>query len=104
MRINNLSTERSVSLVIAGDSRREPDSLTEPAWITIARQKQWGTQQEQELDGEKPVTPDTKSDTEKQNKEKERTEVLTVQICDDFILLHFRNIPLIHCCFTTQMP
>ncbi|XP_040517228.1 CRACD-like protein isoform X4 [Gallus gallus] len=66
--------ERSVSLVIAGDSRREPDSLTEPAWITIARQKQWGTQQEQELDGEKPVTPDTKSDTEKQNKEKERTE------------------------------
>uniref|UniRef100_A0A8C9EYZ3 KIAA1211 like n=1 Tax=Pavo cristatus TaxID=9049 RepID=A0A8C9EYZ3_PAVCR len=66
--------ERSVSLVIAGDSRREPDSPTEPAWITIARQKQWGTQQEQELDGEKPVTPDTKSDTEKQNKEKERTE------------------------------
>lgn len=104
MRINNLSTERSVSLVIAGDSRREPDSPTEPAWITIARQKQWGTQQEQELDGEKPVTPDTKSDTEKQNKEKERTEVLTVQICDDFILLHFRNIPLIHCYFTTQMP
>ncbi|XP_042666149.1 CRACD-like protein [Centrocercus urophasianus] len=66
--------ERSVSLVIPGDSRREPDSPTEPAWITIARQKQWGTQQEQELDGEKPVTPDTKSDTEKQNKEKERTE------------------------------
>ncbi|XP_010725989.1 uncharacterized protein KIAA1211-like homolog isoform X1 [Meleagris gallopavo] len=66
--------ERSVSLVIAGDSRREPDSPTEPAWITIARQKQWGMQQEQELDGEKPVTPDTKSDTEKQNKEKERTE------------------------------
>uniref|UniRef100_A0A8C3L2W9 KIAA1211 like n=1 Tax=Chrysolophus pictus TaxID=9089 RepID=A0A8C3L2W9_CHRPC len=66
--------ERSVSLVIAGDSRREPDSPTEPAWITIARQKQWGTQQEQELDGEKPVTLDTKSDTEKQNKEKERTE------------------------------
>ncbi|XP_072208443.1 CRACD-like protein isoform X2 [Excalfactoria chinensis] len=64
--------ERSVSLVIAGDSRREPDSSTEPAWITIARQKQWGTQQE--LDGDKPATPDTKSDTEKQSKEKERTE------------------------------
>ncbi|XP_021268543.1 uncharacterized protein KIAA1211-like homolog isoform X3 [Numida meleagris] len=66
--------ERSVSLVIAGDSRREPDSPTEPAWITIARQKQWGTQQEHELDGEKPLTPDAKSDTEKQSKEKERTE------------------------------
>uniref|UniRef100_A0A669QIM7 KIAA1211 like n=1 Tax=Phasianus colchicus TaxID=9054 RepID=A0A669QIM7_PHACC len=81
--------KRSVSLVIAGDSRREPDSPTEPAWITIARQKQWGTQQEQELDGEKPVTLDTKSDTEKQNKEKERTEVFTIQICNDFVLLHF---------------
>lgn len=58
----------------AGDSRRDPDSPTEPAWITIARQKQRGTQQEQEPDREKLVTPDAKSDTEKQNKEKERTE------------------------------
>ncbi|XP_040400184.1 CRACD-like protein isoform X3 [Cygnus olor] len=67
--------ERSMSsLVTAGDSRRDPDSPTEPAWITIARQKQRGTQQEQELDREKLVTPDAKSDTEKQNKEKERTE------------------------------
>ncbi|XP_015706194.1 uncharacterized protein KIAA1211-like homolog isoform X2 [Coturnix japonica] len=69
--------ERSVSLVTAGDSRREPDSPAEPAWITIARQKQWGTQQE--LDGDKPATPDTKSDTEKQSKEKERTEVSVKQ-------------------------
>nr|XP_013036182.1 CRACD-like protein isoform X4 [Anser cygnoides] len=67
--------ERSMpSLVTAGDSRRDPDSPTEPAWITIARQKQRGTQQEQEVDREKLVTPDAKSDTEKQNKEKERTE------------------------------
>ncbi|XP_065597236.1 CRACD-like protein isoform X2 [Cyrtonyx montezumae] len=71
--------ERSVSLVIAGDSRREPDSSTEPAWITIARQKQWGMLHEQELDGDKPVTPDAKSDTEKQNKEKERTEASVKQ-------------------------
>ncbi|OXB57511.1 hypothetical protein ASZ78_000243 [Callipepla squamata] len=70
--------ERSVSLMI-GDSRREPDSSTEPAWITIARQKQWGTLQEQELDGEKPVTLDAKSDTEKQKKEKERTEASVKQ-------------------------
>ncbi|XP_035171473.1 CRACD-like protein isoform X1 [Oxyura jamaicensis] len=67
--------ERSMpSLVTAGDSRRDPDSPTEPAWITIARQKQRGTQPEQELDREKFVAPDAKSDTEKQNKEKERTE------------------------------
>uniref|UniRef100_A0A8B9ESC1 KIAA1211 like n=1 Tax=Anser cygnoides TaxID=8845 RepID=A0A8B9ESC1_ANSCY len=73
------------SLVTAGDSRRDPDSPTEPAWITIARQKQRGTQQEQEVDREKLVTPDAKSDTEKQNKEKERTEVRSVQICDAFV-------------------
>ncbi|XP_068780088.1 CRACD-like protein isoform X2 [Struthio camelus] len=67
--------ERSMpSPVITGDSGREPDSPTEPAWITIARQKQRGIQQEQELNREKLVTPDVKSDTEKQNKEKERTE------------------------------
>ncbi|XP_064358366.1 CRACD-like protein isoform X2 [Dromaius novaehollandiae] len=67
--------ERSVpSPVITGDSGREPDSPAEPAWITIARQKQRGTQQEQELNREKLVTPDVKSDTEKHSKEKERTE------------------------------
>ncbi|KAM7129555.1 CRACD-like protein [Ciconia maguari] len=67
--------ERSVpSPVAAGDSGRDPDSPAEPAWISIARQKQRGMQQEQELDREKLVAPDVKSDTEKQNKEKERTE------------------------------
>ncbi|XP_025922221.1 uncharacterized protein KIAA1211-like homolog [Apteryx rowi] len=67
--------ERSVpSPVITRDSRREPDSPAELAWITIARQKQRGTQQEQELNREKLVTPDVKSDTEKHNKEKEGTE------------------------------
>ncbi|KAM6316794.1 CRACD-like protein [Aegotheles albertisi] len=65
--------ERSMSSpVAAGDSGRDPDSPTEPAWISIARQKQRGMQQEQELD--KLVALDVKSDTEKQNKEKERTE------------------------------
>ncbi|KAM6286261.1 CRACD-like protein isoform 4-T4 [Spheniscus humboldti] len=67
--------ERSVpSPMAAGDSGRDPDSPAEPAWISIARQKQRGMQQEQELDREKLVAPDVKSDTEKQNKEKERTE------------------------------
>ncbi|KFV08180.1 Uncharacterized protein KIAA1211-like, partial [Tauraco erythrolophus] len=67
--------ERGVpSPVTTGDSGRDPDSPTEPAWISIARQKQRGMQQEQELDREKLVAPDVKSDTEKQNKEKERTE------------------------------
>ncbi|XP_071601727.1 CRACD-like protein isoform X3 [Heliangelus exortis] len=58
----------------AGDSRRDPNSPTEPAWISIARQKQRGMQQEKELDREKPVAPDIKSDAEKQNKEKEQAE------------------------------
>lgn len=73
------------SPVPAGDSGRDPDILAEPAWISIARQKQRSVQQEQELDREKLVAPDVKSDTEKQDKEKERTEVLTVQICNAFI-------------------
>ncbi|XP_009700765.1 PREDICTED: uncharacterized protein KIAA1211-like homolog [Cariama cristata] len=67
--------ERSVpSPMGAGDSGRDPDVPAEPAWISIARQKQRGIQQEQELDRETLVAPDIKSDTEKQNKEKERTE------------------------------
>ncbi|KAM6419938.1 CRACD-like protein isoform 2-T2 [Pluvialis apricaria] len=67
--------ERSMpSPVAAGDSGRDPNSPTQPAWISIARQKQRGMQQEQELDREKLVAPDVKSDTEKQNKEKEQTE------------------------------
>ncbi|KFO92194.1 Uncharacterized protein KIAA1211-like, partial [Buceros rhinoceros silvestris] len=67
--------ERSVtSPVPAGDSGRDPDTLAEPAWISIARQKQRSMQQEQELDREKLVAPDVKSDTEKPDKEKERTE------------------------------
>ncbi|XP_074992969.1 CRACD-like protein isoform X2 [Calonectris borealis] len=68
-------SERSVpSPMAAGDSGRDSNSPAEPSWISIARQKQRGMQQEQELDGEKLVAPDVKSDTEKQNKEKERTE------------------------------
>ncbi|XP_030331693.1 uncharacterized protein KIAA1211-like homolog isoform X3 [Strigops habroptila] len=67
--------ERSMpSPVAAGDSGRDPGTPTEPAWISIARQKQRGMQQEQEPDREKLVAVDMKSDTEKQNKEKERTE------------------------------
>ncbi|KFP25855.1 Uncharacterized protein KIAA1211-like, partial [Colius striatus] len=67
--------ERSVSSpVAAGDSRGDPNTPTEPAWISIARQKQRSMQQEQEVDREKLVALDVKSDTEKQNKEKERTE------------------------------
>ncbi|CAM9616208.1 unnamed protein product [Bubo scandiacus] len=67
--------ERSVpSPVAAGDSGRDPDTPAEPAWISIARQKQRGMQQEQELNREKLVALDVKSDTEKQNKEKEQTE------------------------------
>uniref|UniRef100_A0A8B9EZF3 KIAA1211 like n=1 Tax=Amazona collaria TaxID=241587 RepID=A0A8B9EZF3_9PSIT len=62
-----------------------PNTPTEPAWISIARQKQRGMQQEQEPDREKLAAVDMKSDTERQNKEKERTEVLTVQIHDAFI-------------------
>ncbi|KAL2310664.1 hypothetical protein Nmel_002329 [Mimus melanotis] len=67
--------EKSVSsLMAAGDSRRDPDTPTEPAWISIARQKQRGMHQEKELDREKLVAPDNKSNTEKQNKGKEQTE------------------------------
>lgn len=73
------------SPVAAGDPGRDPDSPTEPAWVSIARQKQRGMQQEQELNRERPVAPDVKSDIEKQNKEKERAEVLTVQIRDAFM-------------------
>uniref|UniRef100_A0A8D0ENX0 CRACD like n=1 Tax=Strix occidentalis caurina TaxID=311401 RepID=A0A8D0ENX0_STROC len=73
--------KRSVpSPVAAGDSGRDPDTPAEPAWISIARQKQRGMQQEQELDREKLVALDVKSDTEKQNKEKEQTEVLTFSV------------------------
>ncbi|XP_027530686.1 uncharacterized protein KIAA1211-like homolog isoform X2 [Neopelma chrysocephalum] len=65
--------EKSVpSLVAAGDSGRNPDTPAEPAWISIARQKQRGMQQEK--DREKLVALDIKSDTEKKNKEKEQTE------------------------------
>ncbi|KAM6438518.1 CRACD-like protein [Rhynochetos jubatus] len=67
--------ERSVpSPVAAGDSGRDSNTPAEPAWISIARQKQRGVQQDQELDREKLAAPDVKSDTEKQNKERERTE------------------------------
>uniref|UniRef100_A0A8C6ILE2 Uncharacterized protein n=1 Tax=Melopsittacus undulatus TaxID=13146 RepID=A0A8C6ILE2_MELUD len=79
-------SERSMpSPMAAGDSGRDPNTPTEPAWISIARQKQRGMQQEQEPDREKLVALDMKSDIERQNKEKERTEVLTVQIHDAFI-------------------
>ncbi|KGL79448.1 Uncharacterized protein KIAA1211-like, partial [Tinamus guttatus] len=75
-----LKNKRSVpSLGTAGDSGREPDIPTEPAWISIARQKQRGPHQEQELNREKLAPPDIKSDTEKHNKEKERTEGLVKQ-------------------------
>lgn len=69
----------------AGDSGKDPDTPTEPAWISIARQKQRGMHQEKELDREKLVSPDNESNTEKQNKGKEQTEVLAVQICDAFV-------------------
>uniref|UniRef100_A0A8C9NUK2 CRACD like n=1 Tax=Serinus canaria TaxID=9135 RepID=A0A8C9NUK2_SERCA len=62
------------------DSGKDPDSPTEPAWISIARQKQRGMHQEKELEREKFVAPDNKSNTEKQNKGKEQTEVLAVHI------------------------
>lgn len=82
-----MSTEKSVlSPVAAGDFGRDPDTPTEPAWISIARQKQKGMHQEKELDREKLVAPDNKSNTEKQNKGKEQTEVLAVQICDAYAL------------------
>ncbi|XP_009996960.1 PREDICTED: uncharacterized protein KIAA1211-like homolog [Chaetura pelagica] len=67
--------ERSLpSPVAAGDAGRGPESPAEPAWISIARQKQRGVQQEQELDREKRVALDVGSEAEKQNKEKEQTE------------------------------
>ncbi|KFV69277.1 Uncharacterized protein KIAA1211-like, partial [Dryobates pubescens] len=68
-------SERSVpSSVAAGDSGKDPNTPVEPAWISIARQKQRGMQQEQEFNREKLVALDVKSDTEKQNKGKEETE------------------------------
>ncbi|XP_005037640.1 PREDICTED: uncharacterized protein KIAA1211-like homolog isoform X2 [Ficedula albicollis] len=67
--------EKSVpSPVAAGVAGRDPDTPTEPAWISIARQKQRGMHQEKELDREKLVAPENKSNTEKQNKGKEQTE------------------------------
>ncbi|RMC06671.1 hypothetical protein DUI87_16110 [Hirundo rustica rustica] len=62
-----------LSPVAAGDFGRDPDTPTEPAWISIARQKQRGMHQEKEVDREKLVAPD-KSNTEKQNKGKEKPE------------------------------
>ncbi|XP_006137466.2 CRACD-like protein isoform X1 [Pelodiscus sinensis] len=63
------------SPVFTADSAGGTDSQSTPAWITIARQKQRGMQQEQELNKEeKLVAEDVKPDTEKQNKEKERLE------------------------------
>uniref|UniRef100_A0A8C4VG69 CRACD like n=1 Tax=Gopherus evgoodei TaxID=1825980 RepID=A0A8C4VG69_9SAUR len=61
------------------DSAGGTDSQSKPAWITIARQKQRDMQQEPDPTKEKLVAQDVKSDTEKQNKEKERMEVLTRQ-------------------------
>ncbi|XP_036247932.1 CRACD-like protein isoform X1 [Molothrus ater] len=67
--------EKSVSSpMAAGDSGKDPDTPTEPAWISIARQKQRGMHQEKELNREKLVAPDNESNTEKQNKGKEQTE------------------------------
>uniref|UniRef100_A0A8C3TF19 KIAA1211 like n=1 Tax=Chelydra serpentina TaxID=8475 RepID=A0A8C3TF19_CHESE len=63
---------------VPADSAGGTDSQSKPAWITIARQR--GMQQEPEpTKEEKLVAQDIKSDTEKQNKEKERMEVLTAQ-------------------------
>ncbi|KFO60761.1 Uncharacterized protein KIAA1211-like, partial [Corvus brachyrhynchos] len=56
------------------DSGRDPDTPTEPAWISIARQKQRGMHQEKELDREKLGAPNNKLNTEKQNKGNEQTE------------------------------
>uniref|UniRef100_A0A8B9Q9R2 KIAA1211 like n=1 Tax=Apteryx owenii TaxID=8824 RepID=A0A8B9Q9R2_APTOW len=91
----NANREKQDKVIQSPESRNEdrdlekksspckvPGKTPDLAWITIARQKQRGTQQEQELNREKLVTPDVKSDTEKHNKEKERTEVPTAQICD----------------------
>ncbi|KAI1241711.1 hypothetical protein IHE44_0005199, partial [Lamprotornis superbus] len=66
--------EKQSSACKVPDSGRDPDTPTEPAWISIARQKQRGMHQEKELDREKLVAPDNKSNTEKQNKGKEQTE------------------------------
>lgn len=67
--------EKSVpSPVAAGDSGGDPGTPTEPAWISIARQKQRGMHQEKELDREKLVAPDNKSNAEKQTQGKEQTE------------------------------
>ncbi|XP_067416104.1 CRACD-like protein [Emydura macquarii macquarii] len=61
--------------VITANSPGGTDSQSKPAWITIAKQKQRSMQQEKELnEEEKLVAQDVKSDTEKQNKEKERME------------------------------
>uniref|UniRef100_A0A452HVR4 DUF4592 domain-containing protein n=1 Tax=Gopherus agassizii TaxID=38772 RepID=A0A452HVR4_9SAUR len=63
------------SPVITADSAGGTDSQSKPAWITIARQKQRDMQQEPDpTKEEKLVAQDVKSDTEKQNKEKERME------------------------------
>ncbi|XP_064566896.1 CRACD-like protein isoform X1 [Zonotrichia leucophrys gambelii] len=67
--------EKSVSSpTAAGDPGKDPDTPTEPAWISIARQKQRGMHQEKELDRGKLLAPDNESNTEKQNKGKEQTE------------------------------
>ncbi|XP_074847762.1 CRACD-like protein isoform X2 [Carettochelys insculpta] len=61
--------------VITADPAGGTDSQSTPAWITIARQKQRGLQQELEFSKEeKPVAQDVNSDKEKQHKEKERIE------------------------------
>uniref|UniRef100_A0A8C0GSR7 CRACD like n=1 Tax=Chelonoidis abingdonii TaxID=106734 RepID=A0A8C0GSR7_CHEAB len=66
--------------LITADSAGGTDSQSKPAWITIARQKQRDMQQEPDLTKEEQlVAQDVKSDTEKQNKEKETMEVLTAQ-------------------------
>uniref|UniRef100_A0A674HSU2 CRACD like n=1 Tax=Terrapene triunguis TaxID=2587831 RepID=A0A674HSU2_9SAUR len=72
--------KKSCPSKVPADSAGGTDSQSKPAWITIARQMQRDMQQEPKpTKEEKLVAQDVKSDTEKQNKEKERMEVLTAQ-------------------------
>uniref|UniRef100_A0A8C4VCG9 CRACD like n=1 Tax=Gopherus evgoodei TaxID=1825980 RepID=A0A8C4VCG9_9SAUR len=66
--------KKSCPSKVPADSAGGTDSQSKPAWITIARQKQRDMQQEPDPTKEKLVAQDVKSDTEKQNKEKERME------------------------------
>ncbi|XP_075446624.1 CRACD-like protein isoform X2 [Ascaphus truei] len=73
-----IAEKSTPSSVTAGESVKGTESKVQPAWITLALQKQRGLKEEQPPTEEKLVY----QEAEKQNKDKERTEVYLRQQVD----------------------